>query len=79
MPAALEYLDAGTLRLARPSFPVSVPAEAGFLVLAEADGAEEEATRLLAELRSVLAEDSVALFTPSRPQEAAATRHQMLV
>ena len=72
VPAALEYLDAGTLRLARPSFPVSVPAEAGFLVLAEADGAEEEATRLLAELRSVLAEDSVALFTPSRPQEAAA-------
>ncbi len=72
VPAALEYLDAGTLRLARPSFPADVPAEAGFLVLAEADGTEEEARRLHAELRSVLVEDSIALFAPSRAEEVAA-------
>ena len=41
--AALEYLDGGTLEAAGASFPVGMPPDAAFLVIAEADGSAEEA------------------------------------
>jgi FAD/FMN-containing dehydrogenase len=38
VPAALEYLDGGTLAIAGPAYPGAVPAGAKFAVLAKADG-----------------------------------------
>jgi len=57
--AVLEYLDAGALDAARASFPGGVPAEAAFLVLAEADGGVTEAEALAAGLDEALAEGAV--------------------
>jgi FAD/FMN-containing dehydrogenase len=62
--AALEFLDAATLKLAARGFPAEVPAGAAFLVLSEADGTAAEAARLREELSGVLAEDSLALHLP---------------
>jgi glycolate oxidase subunit GlcD len=70
VPAALEYLDAGAIRAAGRSFPGGVP-EAGFLVIAEADGSHDEAVRLRAELTEVLSEDALAVRTPSSSREVA--------
>lgn len=42
VPAAIEYLDAGTLAVAGGGFPGGVPEGAGFLVLAEADTSVED-------------------------------------
>ena len=42
VPAAIEYLDAATLRIAGGGFPAPVPDGAGFLVLTESDGADGE-------------------------------------
>ncbi|HEU4448575.1 MAG TPA: FAD-linked oxidase C-terminal domain-containing protein [Gaiellaceae bacterium] len=69
--AALEYLDAGTLAAAGAAFPGGVPAGAGFLVAAEADGSAAEAARLRDELAAVLGEDALGLVTPGTPAEVA--------
>jgi FAD/FMN-containing dehydrogenase len=63
--AALEYLDAGTLAAAGPSYPGRIPAGAGFAVIAEADGSQDEAARLRDELLSVLGEGALGTGTPS--------------
>jgi glycolate oxidase subunit GlcD len=65
VPAALEYLDAGALAAAGRAFPGGVPAGAGFLVIAEADGTREEATRLRDELVDVLGEEAIAVRVPA--------------
>ena len=62
--SALEYLDAGTLALAGASFPSGIPDDAGFLVIAEADGTADAATRLRDELRDVLAEGAIRIDHP---------------
>ena len=64
VPAALEYLDGGTVRIAAPAYPATVPDGAGFAVLAEADGSADEAAALLAELREALAGGALAVATP---------------
>ena len=46
VPSAIEYLDGRTLELAGGGFPGGAPPGAGFLVVAEADGSEEEADEL---------------------------------
>ncbi|HEU4978343.1 MAG TPA: FAD-linked oxidase C-terminal domain-containing protein [Solirubrobacteraceae bacterium] len=46
VPAAIEYLDAAAVRLAGGGFPGGLPDGGGFLVLAEADGSEDEAREL---------------------------------
>ena len=69
--AALEYLDGGTLDAAGASFPVGMPAGAGFLVIAEADGSAEEAARLRDEIVSVLGEGALAVAAPSTTEEVA--------
>ena len=56
----MEYLDGGTLEAAGASFPVGMPAGAGFLVIAEADGSADEAARLRDETASVLGEGALA-------------------
>jgi glycolate dehydrogenase FAD-linked subunit len=70
--AALEYLDGGTLEAAGASFPVGMPAGAGFLVIAEADGSAAEAARLRDETASVLGENALSVTAPSSAQEIAA-------
>ena len=70
--AALEYLDGGTLEAAGASFPVGMPADAGFLVIAEADGSSAEAARLRDETVSVLGENALSITAPSSAQEIAA-------
>jgi glycolate oxidase subunit GlcD len=68
--AALEYIDAETLRLAGAGFPTEIPA-GGFAVIAEADGSREEAGRVRADLLEVLGEDARALYAPETPEEIA--------
>jgi FAD/FMN-containing dehydrogenase len=63
-PATLEYLDAGALRAARLGYPGSLGEEPGFLVTASADGSEQEARRLAAELREVLGDGALSVDEP---------------
>jgi glycolate oxidase subunit GlcD len=65
--AALEFLDAGTLAAAGPSFPAELPSGAEFLVLAEADGSAAEARRVRNDLVEVLAEDALGVVSPDEP------------
>ena len=67
-PAALEYLDFNTLRIAGGGYPGGPPTGAGFLVLAEADGTETEATALRRDLTAVLEPGALDLSEPD-PQE----------
>ena len=53
------------LESAGPAFPGGVPGEAGFMVIAEADGSVEEAARLGEELVDVLGEGALGLYAPS--------------
>jgi glycolate dehydrogenase FAD-linked subunit len=69
--AALEYLDAETMRYARAGFPGQVP-EGAFAVLAEADGSRDEAARIRSEVLEVFDEDALALYAPETPKEIAA-------
>ena len=68
--AALEYLDAETMRYAGATFPGEVP-DGAFGVLAEADGSHDEAARVRADLLEVLGEDALALYAPETPEEIA--------
>jgi glycolate oxidase subunit GlcD len=68
-PAALEYLDGGTLAAAGPAFPGGVPEGAGFLVLSEADGSATEAGRLQDELGEALADGALGIHTPRSPHD----------
>ena len=63
VPAALDYLDEGALRLAGPSFPGQVPVGAAFAVLAEADGSEAEAASVRDDLVQVLEGSALAVET----------------
>lgn len=65
VPAALEYLDRGAVEASAGAFPVPLPSEAGFMVVAEADGSSREAEALLAELREALEPGALALYAPS--------------
>lgn len=62
--AAIEYLDQGALAAAGGSFPGGVPPQAGFLVVAEADGSPAEAARAAGELAEALGEDALAVRSP---------------
>jgi glycolate oxidase subunit GlcD len=62
--AALDVLDAETLACAAASFPGGVPAEAGFVLLAEADGSRAEAERVRADLVEAAGEGAVGIHAP---------------
>jgi glycolate oxidase subunit GlcD len=68
-PAALEYLDGGTLAAAGPSFPGGVPRGGGFMVLSEADGSATEAARVQSELAEALGESALGIHAPRSPRE----------
>jgi glycolate oxidase subunit GlcD len=65
VPATLEYLDRGALAAGAAAFPTRLPAAAGFMVVAEADGSTGEAERTLEELREVLQPGALAIEVPS--------------
>ena len=71
VPAAVEYLDGGTLSYSGEAYPFDLPAEAAFMVITEADGAEAEARRVASELRDALAEDAVTVHAPTAPSDVA--------
>jgi glycolate oxidase subunit GlcD len=70
--AAIEYLDAGALRASSGAAPFAVPAGAGFLVIAEADGSAAETARVAGELRAALGDGALAIEAPTAPAEVAA-------
>jgi glycolate oxidase subunit GlcD len=70
-PAALEYLDAGTLAAAGAAAPFDVPAGA-FAAIAEADGSVAETAAVATELREALGEGALALHAPESAADVAA-------
>jgi glycolate oxidase subunit GlcD len=70
--AAIEYLDSETIRVASGSFPGSVPAGTGFLVIADADGTADQAARLRAELLDALGDGALGLYAPENAADVAA-------
>ena len=64
-PAALEYLDEPAVAAAIRAFPGDAPDGPAFMLIAEADGSTEEATRLQAELLEALEPGALATYAPS--------------
>jgi glycolate oxidase subunit GlcD len=71
VPAAIEYLDAVTLRVSGATYPFGIPEDGSFMVITEADGAPPEARRVASELREALEEDAVAVHAPEEPSDVA--------
>ncbi|HET7129175.1 MAG TPA: FAD-linked oxidase C-terminal domain-containing protein [Gaiellaceae bacterium] len=71
VPAAIEYLDGVTLSYSGEAYPFDLPAEAAFMVITEADGAEAEARHVASELRDALADDALAVQAPVEPSDVA--------
>ncbi|HET6866199.1 MAG TPA: FAD-linked oxidase C-terminal domain-containing protein [Solirubrobacteraceae bacterium] len=69
VPAALEYLDAGAVQATKGAFPVTIPDEAGFMVIADADGSAEEAARIHSELEEVLTDQAVLVHAPTEAKD----------
>jgi glycolate oxidase subunit GlcD len=69
VPAALEYLDAGAVTATKGAFPVQIPDEAGFMVIADADGSADEAARIHSELEEALTEDALLIHAPTETKE----------
>lgn len=63
--ATLDYLDAGTLALTAASFPAQLLPDAGFMLIAEADGSATQAQALREDAREVLDAGLLALHAPS--------------
>ncbi len=62
---AIEFLDGETLACGSGSFDGEMPAEAGFMVIAEADGSAAEAAAMQAELIDVLGDGAVSVHAPA--------------
>ena len=71
VPAALEYLDEGAIAATRGAFPIDLPEDARFMVIADADGSADEAARTHHELAEVLGEEAVAVHAPTQSKEIA--------
>jgi glycolate oxidase subunit GlcD len=69
--AAIEYLDGETMRYAGAGFPTEIPTNA-FCVITEADGSQEEAARVRADVLELFGEDARTIFAPDRPEEISA-------
>jgi FAD/FMN-containing dehydrogenase len=72
VPAALEYLDAGAVAATRGAFPVDVPDQARFMVIADADGTAEEAARIHDELTEVLSDGALLVYAPTEARQISA-------
>jgi glycolate oxidase subunit GlcD len=69
--AALEYLDAETVRRAADAFPVPLE-QGGFMVLVDVDGSVEEAARLRADVLEAVGENALLVWAPESAAEIAA-------
>ena len=69
VPAAIEYLDEGSIEATRGAFPVGLPGEARFMVLVDADGTAAEAAHIHEELTEVLSEDALLVHAPTATKE----------
>jgi glycolate dehydrogenase FAD-linked subunit len=65
VPAALEYLDEGSVRATSDAFPAEVPNGSRFLLIAEADGSADEASRVREELIEALGSDAFLIHAPT--------------
>jgi len=74
VPAAIEFLDGAAFAISGRAFPLAVERSGrpAFVVIAEADGSEEEAASGQVLLREALSADAEDVLTPSRPEEVAA-------
>lgn len=70
--AALEFLDRAALGAAGASFPGAVPADAAFMVIAEADGSVQEAMRLREQVVEVLSGEALSYASPTESRAVAA-------
>jgi glycolate oxidase subunit GlcD len=70
--AAIEYLDAGAVRATRGAFPQPIPDDAGFMVIADADGTQNEANSIHEELTEVLSENALLVHAPTTTKEISA-------
>jgi glycolate oxidase subunit GlcD len=70
--AAIEYLDAGTIAAAAPSFPGPVPSGSALLVIADADGTAGQAALLRTELLEALGDGALAVYAPENAADVAA-------
>lgn len=71
VPAALEYVDEGAIAATKGAFPIDLPDDARFMVIADADGSADEAARTHQELAEVLGEQAVAIHAPTQAKEIA--------
>jgi glycolate dehydrogenase FAD-linked subunit len=71
LPAAIEFLDQGCIAATRAAFPVPLPAQAGFMLIADADGSAEEAERTRSQLTEVMEQDALTMHAPGSPREIA--------
>ncbi len=69
--AALEYLDAETVRRSADAFPVPL-GEGGFMVLIDVDGSPDEVASLRESVLEVVSEDALTTWLPESSQEIAA-------
>jgi glycolate oxidase subunit GlcD len=69
VPAAIEYLDSGTLAAAGRTAPWPLDEDAGFLVITEADGTRAEAIEGRTELVDALAEGAISVHAPERAED----------
>jgi glycolate oxidase subunit GlcD len=72
VPAAIEYLDQGSIEATRGAFPIELPQNAAFMVLVDADGTADEAAHIHAELSEVLSEDALLVHAPTGTREISA-------
>jgi FAD/FMN-containing dehydrogenase len=70
--AALEYLDAGALAAAPPTFLAKTPAQFGFAVLCQVDGSAEEVAAEAETVAEVLGEGALAVQLPRTVEEVGA-------
>ena len=74
-PAAIEYLDAAALDAARgawPGAPGSLPSDAAFMVIAEADGTRDETAATALELRDAIEDGALAIHAPKAAKDVEA-------
>jgi FAD/FMN-containing dehydrogenase len=69
VPAAIEYLDEGSIEATRGAFPIELPENARFMVIVDADGSKTEAAHVHAELTEVLSDDALLVHGPTATKE----------
>jgi glycolate oxidase subunit GlcD len=69
VPAALEFLDRGALAASLGALEAVPETEAGFMLIAEADGSEDEAASVQRALVTVMAEDALSIHAPTERRE----------